>query len=401
MSSSIATALCGNLDDYRIPDLSYNAVNPIYLPRKGLINQRIAEELHKSLCHCGTNQLVQAIRQTFWIPADKSACKRIIRNCSICQRHNGVPFKYPQMGPLPVERVTQSPPFSFTGVDFMGPLTIKNAMNEDEKRYVALFTCLVTRMVHLEVATDLSARSFLLVFKRFVSRRGVPLRIISDNGTNFRLSETILRRDDPIKSTEFSLFVAKHNIQWSFIPPASPWMGGAWERMVGTVKRALSKTMGRRKVSEEILATFLCEVESAVNSRPLTTIGHDETNEVLRPVDFIYKNIRHGIEVIPHEEHYNDPAYQPYPEIGSQLDAKKAITEAEKLTAKFWTKWKTEYLIELRDRHVSYGRNYKSSKLSPEIGDLVLIDDDLQTSRDHWPIGLIQDLIKSRDGEIR
>ncbi|KHJ76182.1 hypothetical protein OESDEN_24198, partial [Oesophagostomum dentatum] len=127
-------------------ELSFDAANPIYLPRKGLLNQRIAAELHRSLCHCGTNQLVQALRQKFWMPADKSMCKRIIRNCSICQRHNAVPFKYPHMGPLPAERVTQSPPFSFTGVDLMGPLTIKNIMDEDEKRYVALFTCLVTRM---------------------------------------------------------------------------------------------------------------------------------------------------------------------------------------------------------------------------------------------------------------
>ena len=180
-------------------------------------------------------------------------------------------------------------------------------------------------------------------------------------------------------------------------------MGGAWERMVGTVKRALSKTMGRRKVSEEVLATFLCEVESAVNSRPLTAVGrHEDSNEILRPVDFVYKNIRHGIEVIPlQEQDQDDPTYRPTPELASQMDAKKAIIEAEKLTAKFWSKWKTEYLIELRDRHVLYGRNYKSSKQTPQIGDVVLIDDDLQISRDFWPIGLIQELVRSRDGETR
>ena len=101
-------------------------------------------------------------------------------------------------------------------------------------------------------------------------------------------------------------------------------------------------------------------------------------NDILRPVDFVYKNVRHGIEIIPYEEEYKkDPVYLPTPEIATQSDAKKAIGEAEKLTATFWSKWKTEYLIELRDRHVLYGRNYKSSKQSPRIGDVVLIDDDL------------------------
>ncbi|KHJ93040.1 hypothetical protein OESDEN_07055 [Oesophagostomum dentatum] len=159
----------------------------------------------------------------------------------------------------------------------------------------------------------------------------------SDNGTNFRLAETILRQNEPSQCSEFSLFLAKHDIQWSFIPPASPWMGGAWERMVGTVKRALLKTIGRRKVPEEILATVLCKVESAVNSRPLTVIGrHDEMSDVLSPVDFIYKNIRHhGMEVILSGEQCNEgPIYKPTPEIATQSDAKKAITEAEKLTAK-------------------------------------------------------------------
>ncbi|KHJ98245.1 integrase core domain protein [Oesophagostomum dentatum] len=330
-------------------------------------------------------------------------CKRILRGCSICQRHNAVPFKYPNMGPLPAERVTQSPPFSFRGVDLMGPLTIKNDRSEDEKRYVTLFTCLVIRMVHLEVAIDLSTRSFLLVFKRFVSRRGVPLKTISDNGTNFHLAETVLRQNEPSQCSEFSFFLAKHDIQWSFIPTASPWMGGAWERMIGTVKRALLKTIRRRKVPEEILATVLCEVESAVNSRPLTLIGgHDGMNDVLRPVNFIYKNIHHGMEVIPSgEQCYEDPVYKPTPEIATQSDAKKAIAEVEKLTAKFWDKWKTECLIELRDRHVLCGTSYKSSKQSPRIGDVVLIDDDLQTSKDHWRMDLIQDLVTSKDGEIR
>ncbi|KHJ98411.1 hypothetical protein OESDEN_01606 [Oesophagostomum dentatum] len=93
------------------------------------------------------------------------------------------------MGPLPRERVTQAPPFGYTGVDYVGPILIRSLTGEDEKRYVALFTCLVTRLVHLEITTDLSAKSFLMAFKRFIARRGVPQKIISDNGTSFRLSE--------------------------------------------------------------------------------------------------------------------------------------------------------------------------------------------------------------------
>ncbi|KAL6737890.1 hypothetical protein Aduo_011495 [Ancylostoma duodenale] len=206
------------------------------------------------------------------------------------------------MGPLPPERVTLSPPFSFIDVDMMGPLLIKNASKDDKKRYAALFTYLVTQIYGSQrCPAENNQRQW---HKLSSKRSNSP-------------------REDSPSSSEFSLFLAKHSIQWNFIPPTSPWMGGAWKRMVGTVKRALLKTIGKRKITEEIFAIFLCEIESVVNSRPLTvTENQDDIKEVLRPVDFIYKNIRHGTEVIPHEEQcQDDPPYQL--EISTQLDAKK------------------------------------------------------------------------------
>ncbi|EYC39463.1 hypothetical protein Y032_0655g1192 [Ancylostoma ceylanicum] len=140
----------------------------------------IAERQHRSLSHCGLNQLLYNIRQRYWIPQDRVLCKRVLRNCAICRRFNAAPFKYPNMGPLPKERVTESPPFTYTGVDLMGPILIKGLQSEEAKRYVVLFTCLVTRLVHLEIATDLSARSFIFTLKRFIARRGVPQKIIGD-----------------------------------------------------------------------------------------------------------------------------------------------------------------------------------------------------------------------------
>ncbi|CAJ0606425.1 unnamed protein product [Cylicocyclus nassatus] len=159
------------------------------------------------------------------------------------------------MGPLPRERVTQAEPLAYTGVDYTGPILIKAPNGQDEKRY------------------------------RVIARQGVPEKIISDNGTNFLLSELILsnnvNNDD---SDHLSFFLAEHRITWYFIPPASPWMGGIWERMVGLVKRAMQKTIGRRKLTDKLLQTPLCEIESIVNSRPLTHTGEDDPSfQVLRP----------------------------------------------------------------------------------------------------------------------
>uniref|UniRef100_A0A0N4WYK3 Integrase catalytic domain-containing protein n=1 Tax=Haemonchus placei TaxID=6290 RepID=A0A0N4WYK3_HAEPC len=82
-----------------------------------------------------------------------------LKHCVTCGRFNTVPFKYPNMGPLPTVRVTQSPPFAQTAVVFMGPITVKSISGED----------------------------FKLI--------GVPVKIISDNGTNFRLTEHILSQN--------------------------------------------------------------------------------------------------------------------------------------------------------------------------------------------------------------
>ncbi|RCN53538.1 hypothetical protein ANCCAN_00031 [Ancylostoma caninum] len=99
--------------------------------------------------------------------------------------------------------------------------------------------------------------------------------------------------------------------------------------MVGTVKRSLQRTIGRRKLTEELFHTTLCEIESVVNFRPLMTIDdQDSPCEFLRPIDFVYM------------------------ELSSQKAANEAMSERERLTKKFWTIWKHEYLIELRNRRL-------------------------------------------------
>ncbi|KHJ76044.1 hypothetical protein OESDEN_24337, partial [Oesophagostomum dentatum] len=208
-------------------DISYDAANPLHIPKLSRLCRLIAEDYHRSMLHSGANQLLYNIRQRYWIPQDRLLCKSVLKHCVICRRFNSAPFRYPNMGPLPKERVTKSPPFTYTGVDLMGPILTKNAAREDNKRYAVLFTCLVTRLVHLEVATDLSAKSFIFTLKRFIARRGVPRKIISDNGTNFQLAELILRNDrSEEEDPSLSLYLANHKISWSFIPPSSPWMGG-------------------------------------------------------------------------------------------------------------------------------------------------------------------------------
>ena len=68
------------------------------------------------------------------------------------------------------------------------------------------------------------------------------------------------------------------NIEFKLNPPNTSHMGGAWERLVSSVKRALKVVLGTQVVSDEMLSSALCEVEHIINSRPLTYVSSDTTD---------------------------------------------------------------------------------------------------------------------------
>jgi hypothetical protein len=108
------------------------------------------------------------------------------------------------------------------GVDYAGPYLTKQGRGKSRaKIYLCLFTCLVTRAVHLEMAYALDTDSFMNAFARMVSRRGTPSYVISDN-------EKIV-----LDSSRFS------RIEWHFNPPASPHFGGVFEAMIKSAKKAI------------------------------------------------------------------------------------------------------------------------------------------------------------------
>ena len=89
-----------------------------------------------------------------------------------------------KMADLPKDRVSPAPPFTYTGDDYFGPFIIKEG-HKEVKKYGALFTCLVSRAVHIEVANSLDSSSFIQALQRFIARCGPVREMRSDNGTNF------------------------------------------------------------------------------------------------------------------------------------------------------------------------------------------------------------------------
>lgn len=136
-----------------------------------------------------------------------------------------------------------------------------------EKRWVALFTCLAVRAIHLEVVHGLTTQACLMAIRRFMCKRGAPEEFFSDNGTNFKGACGELARLKQLNQ-ECAESVTGTTLKWTFIPPGTPHMGGIWERMVRAVKEALKALNDGRKLTDEILLTTLSEAEDAINTRP-------------------------------------------------------------------------------------------------------------------------------------
>ena len=140
----------------------------------------LIREVHEHLIHVGVAHTLSQVREEYWIPQGRVQVKSVLSKCLICRRHEGPSFCLPGKPPWPKERVSRCDPFQFIGLDYLGPLYVRQG-TELKKAWVCLFTCLTVRAIHLEWVLDLTAIQFLSCLRRFVSRRGRTDMIISDN----------------------------------------------------------------------------------------------------------------------------------------------------------------------------------------------------------------------------
>ena len=273
--------------------IDYASKHPVILSPRQTITRRLIEGHHVRNFHMKTERLLCHLRSRYWIVSGRQAIKSVLINCIPCRRRDVQPS--PQiMGSLPVHRLTPfMPAFAYTGVDLFGPVTVAmgGRGRRHEKRWVCLFTCLMTRAVHLEVSTGLSLEDFLLCFSRFKSLRGKPVVVYSDNGTNFVAANKELKeafKELRQRYNELETSMACEDIVWHFSPPHGPHFGGVWKRLVQTCKKTIRVKLCNHLVTEPVLLTVVAEVASLINSRPLTHLSVDPDDpDPLTPNHFL------------------------------------------------------------------------------------------------------------------
>jgi len=370
-------------------NVSNSIKNPIILEGDNPFVKLLVEYFHVKKGHQGKNAVANELRQSFWILGLMKIVKSVARRCVFCQKRSSKPI-VTEMGNLPAVRMeSHIRPFTNCGLDYFGPMIVKEGRRR-VKCWGVLFTCMSSRAVHLEIAGSLDTDSAIMAIQRMSCRRGQPHHIYSDNGTNFHGANNELKKVlGELNQERITDKLGIKGTQWHFIPPAAPHMGGAWERMVGCVKKTLEGLMTAREVSKEVLETLLTEVEFIVNSRPLTEVSVDPQDpEALTPNHFLIGwNAGNNSAV---EEYRPDGLFEE-----SDLYRRQQWRQVQRLADMFWGRWVKEFLPTLTKRS-----KWFQSKDEVKSGDIVIVVDD-QAPRNTWKMGRVMTTFPGKDGVAR
>ncbi|XP_062714141.1 uncharacterized protein LOC134290926 [Aedes albopictus] len=355
---------------------------PAILPRQHPITFLITDWYHRRFRHANRETITNEMRQRFEIAKLRSLVAKVARDCMMCRIKQALPCP-PVMAPLPAARLQAFVrPFTFVGVDYFGPILVRVGRS-NVKRWVALFTCLTVRAVHLEVVYSLSTESCVMAVRRFISRRGSPAEFHSDNATCFQGASKELQKEIEKRNNGLAATFTTTKTRWSFIPPSAPHMGGAWERLVRSVKVAIGTIADApRKPDDEVLETVLLEAEALINARPLTYIPLESGDEeALTPNHFLL-GTSNGDKLLPTEP------------VESPVVLRSCWRLAQTITQRFWERWVKEYLPVITRRSKWFEEVRDIS-----VGDLVLIVGG--TAKDQWTRGRVEGVIPGRDGRVR
>lgn len=364
--------------------LTYDRKHPILLARDSHFSKLLCERWHKLTCHSGPRVMAALISRQYWIVSLRSVLHRVFSRCTVCVRLSAKPVQ-PLMADLPAARVQQCRPFARVGVDFAGPLQMRELSLRKSrifKVYIAVFVCFTVKAVHLEVVSDLSTDAFLSAFDRFVARRGLPSDVFSDCGTNFVGANRQLHALINGPNGQVAIANSRAACEWHFNPPSAPHFGGLWEAAVRSAKRLMTRVIGIHVFTYEEFATVLTRIEAVLNSRPLTPVSTDPRDlECLTPGHFL---IGQPLLAVPPR---------------STLDANRNTRDRWKLLDQchqaFWKRWSSEYLTTLQERS-----KWTQKVPNLRVNDMVVIIDNHSPPM-MWRLGRVAEVIPGEDGTVR
>ncbi|XP_028414391.1 uncharacterized protein LOC114537541 [Dendronephthya gigantea] len=354
---------------------------PIYLPTNSEFTKRLVQRYHVETLHGGVGLTMAAVRENYWVPTLRRLVKVVRSKCYGCKRFTTTAIVKPMPGDLPKDRTTGGTAFEVIGTDFAGPIRYKRSNKRESKSYLVIFSCSLSRAVHLELMRNLETTSFIPCFKRLVARRGRPRTIYSDNGTTFvKASKWLkqIRNDERVQG-----LLQQYDVSWKFNLSRAPWWGGQFERLIGVVRNAMYKVIGGATLTWSELIDVLLDVEIQINRRPLSYMEDDVELPALTPCTFLFQRTSE----LPESEPW-------------RIDDEDLRKRAKYLTTcknSLWRRWQREYLTALRERHSLV---HKTQKYEVSEGDAVIVKTD-DKNRGKWPLAIVVKLFPGSDGRTR
>ena len=367
--------------------LTISQQHPLIVNSKDTLIHLLFTYMHVCLAHCGPSLLLSATGWRFHVMGARRLSRAVCSQCKVCRK--AAPRPQPQfLGQLPEERITTTPAFHTTGLDFAVPFTLKKGHTRKPvyvKAYICVFICFSTRAIHIEVISDLTTSAFLAGMVRFVSRRN---SIYSDNGSNFVGAKNQLRELYKFlrsKETDSAIHqhLLLHQVTWNTIPERAPHFGGLWESAVKSMKYHLKRVVGSQVLTYEELQTVTCQVEACLNSRPIMAkTSHDQDG-----ISTLTSG--HFLTLQP------SSAYPSNPHLPEEPCLLKKWQMCQSMIQHFWNRWHKEYLQTLQART-------KWRKVQPNLqpGDVVILKED-KTFTCHWPLAKIIQTYPGKDGIVR
>lgn len=366
-------------------EYSFEKKHPILLQSTHHFVKLLFRFEHIRLMHAGPQLLLSTIRETYWPLAGRNLARACYRQCVRCQRLKPQAV-VPQMGNLPLSRLSPADfPFQSVGVDYAGPIISSSRQGRGcrlVKVYIVIFVCFTTKAIHLELVGDLTSSNYLQALRRFMSRRGKPLNIYSDNGTSFvgaynEIADFLKRNCDSISDS-----AAQEGIKFHFIPAYAPHFGGLWEAGVKSTKFHLFRVLGNCHLTYEELNSVLIQIEGILNSRPLTPLSSNPEDLLpLTPGHFL---IGRPLTSLPVKDIRDYSTHH--------LTRHQRV---EQLRQHFWSRWSKEYVSELQQRV-----KWRTGNDSLNLDSLVVIKEDNQPPL-KWKLGRVVGLHPGTDGISR
>ena len=365
----------------------FNIIHPIVLDSKNEITQLFATYCHQISPHQGRLITMHQIRSRgVFILGGRRLVDNIIRSCVICKRLRGSPTSQ-VMADLPPTRLSDTAPFDHVGVDVAGPFYVHDGKStrrtsSSKKVFVLVLNCLSSRAVHLEVLAGMDTASFLNALRRFFAIRGVCRSILSDHGTNF-----VGALGECADLQQVQRGVEGLGVQWRMNPVGASHFGGAYERKIGSIRRALEAMLLTCKtaLNRDEFCTLLQEAAAVVNSTPLFH-GSDSPGEPLAVAPAHLLNLK-------------TPGESPSPEKFSESDlqayGKRRWRKVQFLADCFWAQWRKDYLQAIT-RRVKWTR----AKPNLKTNDVVILRDK-NAPRCSWPLAVVRRALPGRDSKVR